>query len=307
MTARTESLGSRRRRSVGTWTDRNSRLLLVAPAVLLILAVTIFPLGYAVWVAFVNYDFQIPGHAWVGLGNFRQVWEDPVARGALWHTAFLAVAAVAVELVLGLLLALAMLRPFRGRRVLMLVFILPLFMSPVIVGQFWALLLTEPFGPTNYLLEQVLGRDISVAWTTDTPWVYISIVLADAWQWTPFMFVILLAGLTSISDELYEAANLDGAKPRQSFLFVTLPLLTPIIILAVTFRLIDSAKLFDVVYVLTGGGPGTASYTASYYLYDQGFKLFHLGVGTAGAWLFTIIITVVAAWLVRRLLKPVPA
>src|SRR5438132_3003741 len=269
MAVKAASVSRGRRATAASWADRNIRFLLVTPAVLLILALTLYPLGYSLWVDFVNYDAQIPGHAWVGLDNFKAIVQDPVARQALWHTAFLSVGAVALELVLGLLLALAMVRPFFGRRALAAIFILPLFMAPVIVGQFWSLILTEPFGPTNWLLEQVTGHTVNVNWTSSTPWNYVAIILADTWQWTPFMFVIILAGLTSIPDELYEAADLDGAKPMRAFFFVTLPLLAPVIVLAITFRLLDAVKLFDVIYVLTGGGPGTATYTASFYLYQQ--------------------------------------
>jgi multiple sugar transport system permease protein len=120
-----------RRAAAASWADRHIRLLLVAPTIVLILALTIYPLGYSLWVSFVNYDAQIPGHQWVGLDNFKTVVQDPVARQALWHTAFLSAGAVALELVLGLLLALAMVRPFVGRRVLVTLFILPLFMAPV--------------------------------------------------------------------------------------------------------------------------------------------------------------------------------
>ena len=127
----------------------------------------------------------------------------------------------------------------------------------------------------------------------------ISLILADTWQWTPFMFVILLAGLTAIPDDLYEAADLDGAKPRQSFFFVTLPLLAPIVLIAVTFRFIDASKLFDIIYSLTRGGPGTDTYTSSYYLYQQGFELFHLGQGTAGSLMFMVMLTFISFWLVR--------
>lgn len=307
MTTEVEAFRRRRPWAASSWMDRHIRYLLILPAVALILGVTIFPLGYAVWVAFVNFDFNIPGHDFVGLGNFRTVVSDPIARAAVVKTGALAVSAVTIELTLGLLLALAMVRPFRGRRWLIPIFLLPLFMSPVIVGQFWALLLTEPFGPTNYLLGQIVGEKVSIGWTSQTPWVYVAILLADAWQWTPFMFVILLAGLTAISEELYEAADLDGAKPRQAFFFVTLPLLVPVALVAITFRFIDAAKLFDLIYVLTRGGPGHDTYTASYYLYEQGFQLFHLGHGTAGAWLFTIMLAVISFWLVRRLLRPVEA
>lgn len=287
--------------------DRYIRFILIVPAVLLILLLTIYPLGYSMWVNFVNFDFAIPGHAWVGLDNFKTVWSDPIARHALWVTLGLAFATVAVELVLGLFLALAMVRSFRGRRWLTTLFVIPLFISPVIVGTFFALILTQPFGPTNYLLGQLLGHPVTIDFTNDSPWVYFSIVLADAWQWTPFMFVILLAGLTSISDDLYQAAEIDGAKPRQAFFFVTLPLLLPIALLAVTFRLVDSMKLFDLIFVLTRGGPGTDTYSASYYLYQQGFELFHLGQGTAGSWMLLVMILAIAYWLVQRLLKPVEA
>jgi multiple sugar transport system permease protein len=307
LAARAETYGRRRSQAASSFLDQHIRWVLVTPAILLILFMTIYPLGYSLWVDFVNYDFAIPGHRWVALDNFKAVWNDPVARHALWVTLGLSAAAVAMELLLGFLLALAMLRSFVGRRILMVLFVVPLFISPVIVGTFFSLILTRPFGPTNYLLGKLLGHAINIDFTNDFPWYYVSLVIADAWQWTPFMFVILLAGLSSISDQLYEAADLDGAKPRQAFFFVTLPLLMPIVLLAVTFRLIDSLKLFDLVYVITRGGPGTATYNASYYLYQQGFQLFHLGQGTAGSWMFMIVIAVIASWLVRRLLRPVEA
>ena len=302
-----ETQRRRRTSAASFFLDRHIRWLLVTPAILLILFLTIYPLGYSMWVNFINYDFAVPGHRWVALDNFKLVWDDPIARNALWVTLGLSGACVVVELVLGFALALAMLRPFPGRRLLMTLFVVPLFISPIVVGTFFALILQRPFGPTDYLLGKLLGHAVTIDFTADRPWYFVSIVMADAWQWTPFMFVILLAGLSSISDQLYEAADLDGAKPRQAFLFVTLPMLMPIILLAVTFRLVDSLKLFDLIYVLTRGGPGTDTYSLSYYLYQQGFQLFHLGQGTAGSWMFMVLITVVAAWLVRRLLKPVEA
>ncbi len=309
MATRAETLERRRPiKAASSWLDRNIRWLLVSPAVFLILALTIFPLGFSMWVNFVQYDFSIGlEHPWVGLDNFKLNWEDDTFVNSVILTVWLSVLMVAVELCLGLLLALAMVRPFRGRRALMTLFVIPLFISPVIVGGFWDLFLRRPFGPMNEILSWLWFGDVTIDFALDKPWVYIALLLADAWQWTPFMFVILLAGLASISDELYEAAEIDGAKPRQSFVFVTLPLLAPIILLAVTFRLIDAAKTFDIIYSLTRGGPGTDTYTASYYLYQQGFELFHLSQGTAGSWLFMIGLALVSFWLVRRLLKPLEA
>ena len=285
------------------WSDRHFKWLLVAPAVLLILALSVYPLLFSLWVLFVNYDFQIPGHAFVGLKNFRQVVTDPVARWSLWLTIMFSVVNVTIEFLLGLGLALAMTKTFRGRGIIMSLLIIPLFISPVIVGQAWALLLQRPFGPTNYVLGLLLGRDVTIGWLTEAPWNYIAIVIADVWQWTPFMFVILLAGITAIPPNLYEAAELDGVDGWQAFRLITLPLLGPMILLAITFRLLDAIKLFDTIFIMTGGGPGTNTYTSSFYLYTLGFAQFHLSEATAGSWIILILTALVITFLVRRLVR----
>lgn len=292
---------------LAAWSDRNFKWLLVGPAVLLILALSIYPLLFSLWVAFVNYDFQIPGHAFVGLKNFRQVVVDPVAQWSLVLTAALSAVNVAIEFALGLALALVMVRKFPGRGLVMSIVIIPLFISPVIVGQGWTLLLQRPFGPTNYVLSLLLGQEVTIGWLTESPWLYIALVIADVWQWTPFMFVILLAGLASIPPNLYEAAELDGVGAWQVFWSITVPNLGPMILLAITFRLLDAVKLFDTIFIMTGGGPGTKTYTASYYLYTVGFTQFHLSQATAGSWIFLVLTAVVVGLLVRRLLKPEPS
>ena len=294
-----------RARTWSAWSDRHFKWLLVAPAIALILALTVYPLAYSVWVAFVNFDFQIPGHAFVGLQNFEYVVEDPIARWSLLTTAFLSVSSVALEFLLGLGLAIAMTRTFAGRGVIMLILIVPLFVSPVVVGQIWSLILQKPYGPFDYLVGQLFGPT-EVSWLTGSPWKYLSLIVADVWQWTPFMFVILLAGLTSVSPELYEAAELDGVSRWQIFWNITLPQIAPLILIAITFRLLDAVKLFDIIFIMTGGGPGTSTYTTSFYLYQTGFQHFHLGQATAGSWLFLILTAVLITFLVRRLLRPEP-
>jgi multiple sugar transport system permease protein len=132
----------------------------------------------------------------------------------------------------------------------------------------------------------------------------VAIVLADIWQWTPFMFVILLAGLTSIPPHVYEAAELDGVGAWNTFWYITVPYIAPMMLLAVTFRLLDAIKLFDTIFIMTGGGPGTQTYTASFYLYVLGFTQFHLSRATAGAWIFLVLTLIVVQVLVRRLLRP---
>jgi multiple sugar transport system permease protein len=304
--AQTASTGEERTASrvgaLSAWSDRHFKWLLVAPAVLLILALSVYPLLFSIWVLFVNYDFQIPGHAFVGLKNFQQIFVDPVARWSLFLTVALSVVNVALEFALGLALALTMVKTFPGRGLVMSLIIVPLFISPVIVGQAWALMLQRPFGPTNYLLGLLLGREVTIGWLTESPWLYISLVIADVWQWTPFMFVILLAGLTSIPANLYEAAEIDGINKWLVFRKITVPFLGPMMTLAITFRLLDAVKLFDTIFIMTGGGPGTKTYTTSFYLYTVGFAQFHLSQATAGSWIFLILTIIVVSALVRKLL-----
>ena len=284
-----------RRGGASGWADRHFKLLMVAPAVLIILAFSIYPLLFSLWVAFVNYDFQIPGHAFVGLQNFQQIIDDPLAWSSLGLTIALSVTVVAIEFVLGLALALAMVKAFRGRGVVMSILIIPLFISPVIVGQSWALFLQRPFGPADYLLSQLLGRQVEISWVGEVPWVYFSIVLADVWQWTPFMFVILLAGLAAIPPHLYEAAELDGVGAVQTFLYVTLPQLAPVMLLAITLRLLDAVKLFDVIFMLTGGGPGISTMLPTLVVYDFMFQRSELGRGSAAAVLMLLSLLAVLA------------
>lgn len=292
--------------TLSEWSDRHFKWLLVAPAVILILALSVYPLLFSVWVLFVNYDFTVPGHGFVGLRNFTRVLADPVARWSLWVTILLSAINVTIEFLLGLALALAMVRNFRGRGIIMSLLIIPLFISPVIVGQAWALLLQRPFGPTNYILSQILGFEVTIGWLTQAPWNFIALILADVWQWTPFMFVILLAGLTAIPPNLYEAAELDGVDGWRAFWWITLPLLGPMILLAITFRILDAVRLFDTIFVMTGGGPGTNTYSSSFYLYTLGFTQFRLSEATAGAWIFLVLTALLITFLVRRLLKAEP-
>jgi multiple sugar transport system permease protein len=303
VTSVSPSTGSLRHSALSAWAERHFKWLIVAPAVILILALSVYPLLFSLWVNFVNYDFEIPGHDFVGLLNFQTVATDPIAQTALVLTLILSVVNVAVEFVLGLALALCMVKRFRGRGLAMSILIIPLFISPVIVGQSWTLFLQRPFGPADYILSEIFRHPVEISWLSDSPWYYIAIVIADVWQWTPFMFVILLAGLAAIPQHLYEAAELDGLSTLKTFFYITIPQLGPIITLAVTFRLLDAVRLFDVIFMMTGGGPGTATYTASYYLYQVGFQQFHLSVATAGSWIFLILLSIVIMTLVRRLLK----
>jgi multiple sugar transport system permease protein len=283
------------------WADRHARVLLITPAVAAVAAVALYPLGYSLWASLID-EISFPGHGWAGFTNYRNVVEDLDARAALAHTAVLCGIAVTFELVIGLLLALSVTAGRAWRRALIPLLVLPLFASSVTAGQFWRLLVDADHGPVDFLLGKLVGHQVAIDWSAHTGWTYAGIVLADAWQWTPLVFLILLAGLRLIPAELYEAAAIDGATPWQSFRSITAPLLAPVALLALTLRLVDATKLFDVPFVFGGGSAPTR--TATLYLYRQGFTDFFYSFAAAGSWLFVLIVAVVAGLLSYPLLRP---
>ena len=274
---------------------------MVAPAVLIILAFSVYPLLFSLWVLFVNYDFQIPGHAFVGLQNFQQIIDDPLAWSSLGLTIALSVTVVAIEFVLGLALALAMVKTFRGRGIVMSILIIPLFISPVIVGQSWALFLQRPFGPADYLLSQLLGRQVEISWVGEVPWVYFSIVLADVWQWTPFIVLITLAGLQAVPRELIDAGRVDGANWWQIQRYITLPTIRAMLAIGLLIRLIDAFRNVDQIFVMTYGGPGVATSVLGFYTYLKAFKFFDMGYASALGIIMLFIISVLAQIVMRLL------
>lgn len=168
----------------------------------------------------------------------------------------------------------------------------------MVVGFQWRIIYHESFGPLNYIIR-ILGLGNGFAWLADTRTALLSILIAEVWQWTPFVTVLLLAGLQSISPRVYEAANVDGALPSQVFWKVTLPLLKPAIIIAALFRVMDVFKISDLVFLLTGGGPGSASESLSLYTCINGFRYFSMGYATALAVIQLVIVTVISMRLVK--------
>jgi multiple sugar transport system permease protein len=279
--------------------DRHATLLLLAPSMLVIGVAVVYPLGYSLWVSVVDYDVS-PVHSWVGIRNYQRVVEFTSFPQALARTAWLSAAAVLLEVALGLLLALAVASGGRWRRRLVPLLVLPLFASAVAAGLFWRLLL-DGDGPVSFVAEQLLQRPFDEDWLSN-PWLtWSGIVLADAWQWTPIVFLVVYAGLRTIPPELHEAAGLDGATATRSFTFVTLPLVAPFVALALLLRLADAMKMFDVPAIF--GGTREETETVALYLYGEGFTYFHLGLAAAGSWLFVGAVAVAAAPLVVLIVR----
>ena len=274
--------------------------LLFGPTILYLLVLSIFPLIYSLGVSL--YDYTLGGDAtFVGLQNYRDLLTDSVFWRKTWTTLQITIFAVGIELALGLVCALVLNRRLPGIGVIRLIIYLPMMMSPLVIGYFWKFILDGSFGVLNYLIS-FIGIPPQ-QWTIDLTLAKASIVLVDVWQWTPFVILILLAGLQSVPPQIYEAATLDRASIWMQFTRITLPYLTTPILLALLFRTIDTFKIFDIVYVVTAGGPGDLTETLSVFAFYEGFKFSQLGRAAAISWLVVIVINILATVLIKLLAR----
>jgi len=271
------------------------RYALQRPQVAAILAVVGIPVAYSLYLSFHRWKlttFQA-GVPFVGLDNYIQA----VGDDGFWHSLELTigfmVVALVVELVLGIGLAVLLEQVFRGRRAVLILLLLPMFVTNVVIGLIWRILLSYDFGLLNWLLS-VLGLP-KVAWLGDPGLALWSLVIVDVWNTTAFVALLVLAGLAAVPDEPRQAARVDGASAWQTFRLITLPLLKPVIFVAVVWRTIDLFRIFDVVYSLTGGGPYNATETISVYAYNQGFASFNLGFASAISYLIILALAFILA------------
>lgn len=273
------------------------------PALLLIVALSIYPLLYSLWLAFHRWDLQSPGTELIWLGNFATALQDGRLYAALANTATIVVAGVAIEFVLGLALALMLVGSEKLKRFVLPVFILPVMMVPVVVGLTWRMLWDNQYGAINYLIRLAFDSDANIVWLGQKNTALIAMIVTQVWQWTPFMFIMLLAGLTSVNPELYEAAALDGAGWWRTLIDITLTSIRHIIAVALLFRALDAFKIFDLVYMFTQGGPGTSTETVSWYIYRLGFQFFRMGYASAISYLVLILLSIVATIYVGRFIR----
>lgn len=277
--------------------ERTLKWILLLPAVLWILTFTIYPLISSLRLSFLNWNLTSPP-VWVGIGNYVRALQDARAHNALWVTAVFVIATVTAELVLGLALALLFNRQMRGVQVLRAVVVAPLFTSPIALAFLGMMVFHEESGPIAYALNALSLPKIG--WLSDPSTALASIILLDIWQWTPFAFLVFLAGLHGLPLEPVEAAIVDGVTRWGMLRYVILPLLSPVIVTALLFKFIYSVKVFDVAYGLTGGGPGTATEVLALYIHRQGLEFFNLGYASSLSYVFLILVSVVAMTLLLR-------
>ncbi|WP_081064174.1 carbohydrate ABC transporter permease [Burkholderia vietnamiensis] len=253
---------------------------LLGPALLVLAALALYPVAQVLVDSFCRVDYAAGRRAFAGLANYRAVLGDDAFSAGFGNTLRFTIVASLAEVALGFCLALLFVRAFPGRRIALPLAILPMMLSTLVCSAIWRNWLNFD-GFLNALLA-AFGIE-GVRWLSDPHLALWSLALVDVWQWTPMAFLIVLAGLQSIPHELYEAARTDGASEWQCLRDITLPLAAPQIGLALLLRSIDTFKLFDKVYALTGGGPGNATQTLSTYIYDTGFRFFDVGTASAAS------------------------
>jgi multiple sugar transport system permease protein len=278
--------------------DRGVGPLLMLPATLLVVVFLVGPFYYMVYTALTDLSFADASHsgAFIGFDNFRKLMRnDPFFWASFLLTLKFVVIAVLLEFLLGFALAFLIFRYVASQRLLTTLLLIPMMIAPVAVGLIWRLLLQGDFGMLTFYMRKIglLAQNAAVLSAPDL--VFPTIVAIDVWQWTPFVTLIMLAGMMSLPRAPFEAAMMDGAKPFQIFRDVMLPLLRPVIALVLLLRGIDAFKEFDKVFLMTGGGPGTLTELVSIYAYRVNFRNWDLGYGAAVAFMIYLVVLILCS------------
>jgi len=275
-----------------------------SPSLALIALVIVFPLVYAFYLSLQDFDLSVgPDYEYVGGRNYVEaLFKDRRFLGSIWSTAVIIAPSLAVELLLGLGIALLLSRVIRGRPIVTALLAIPAMVSPVMAAMAWRMMFGVKYGAINNLGRQLGILDVYFDWFGSPAIAVTAVVLVEVWHNTPFMMLVLLAGLQSIPQELYDAAKVDGATPWQSFWSVTLPLLRFTMAVGVMIRLIDLTKLFGLIFVLTYGGPGSSTETVAFNTYLVGFKDFRMSYASALSYVIVggvLVLTLVFLWIQR--------
>ena len=281
------------------------KYLFLLPGLLVLIAILIFPVVFTVRLSFSGWDSFNPGLSYVGLENYIRLFTDDARFWqAFGRLSLLSVTTVLIQYVLGFALALLVWENIRFKRFFRVLVLIPMMSTPVIMTVIWRTIFHESLGPINDFLS-VFG--FAPQWLSNDVLAKISVMIVEVWQWTPFMFLLLLAGLLSLPKEPYLAAEVDGAGPVRKFIYVTFPMMAPISIGAIIIRLIEASKIMDTIYVMTSGGPGTSTETSSFYIFIKGLREFQMGYSAAMSFTYLVImiisLTIIANLLVKIFVK----
>src|SRR5215475_6817904 len=281
--------------------DRHFKYAVVAPAVFILLLIGLFPLVYSLIKSFQHITMLEEDTSFAGLANYIQLFHDARLWQSLLHTAIITAIALPLELVFGLLMAQLFLERLPGRQIFVSLLVLPTVIAPIVAGATWRLMFDNRYGPINQIIGWFAGHPVAALWTVSPNLVYPAIIFCEVWQWTPFMFLILLAALSNVDRSLTEAAEIDGARFWRSFRYIVLPAIRPVMAIAILIRGLDLFRIFDIIWALTMGGPGTRTETISVYTYVQGFRQFETSYTAAIAFLIIALLTVIVTWAIRRM------
>lgn len=284
--------------------ERRTGWLLTIPALVILALVFAYPILRAIWQSFftINLGTQLDPQ-FNGLDNYARMAQDGRFWNTLWNSIVFTVSSVVLELILGMGIALVLNQAFRGRGVVRTIAIIPWALPTALIALAWTWIFNDQYGVVNDLLMRLGLIRTGVNWLGNPTLAMVAVVFADVWKTTPFISILLLAGLQSIPSDLYEAQAIDGASPWQSFWRVTLPLLLPQVVIALLFRLAQAFGIFDLISVMTGGGPGGATETVSLYIYSTVMRYLDFGYGAAlvvVTFLLLVLVVLVATYLLRR-------
>ena len=288
------------------FSDRAIAWIFVAPTIVILLAINIFPLIWTIYLSFTNYAVNRPDREikYVGLRNYERILGDADTWATMQATAHFLIWTIVLQVLIGFALAYFINKKFKGNNLWTTIIVLPMMLSPAVVGNFWTFLYQPQIGLFNYIVNFITGIDPSsfsmIGSTTLAPW---AIVIVDTWMWTPFVMLICLAGLRSIPDSIYEAAECDRASKWRQFWTITLPMVLPFLMLAVLFRGIENFKMFDLVVQLTGGGPGNLTTLTSIDLKREAFEKWRTGLSSAYAVILFVTVFGLASIYVKALNK----
>jgi len=280
--------------------ERRLAIVLVIPATVYLLSFTVYPLLYAISTSTKSLNLALPWKTqMIGLRNYIEAIKDTYLHESIKVSALYVAGAVALEFVIGMGIALLLKRPLKGMSFFRVALLVPMIVPPVVVGLTWRLMYHPELGLINTFLAKI-GLS-TPAWLSEPSTALFSVMLVDVWEWTPFIFMVLLAGLTGLPKEVFEAAKIDGASSWQIFVRVTLPLLEPLILIVLIFRTLDVIKTFDTIFILTGGGPGLSTEVLSLYIYRIGFRFFRMGYASTLSLLLLVISIIIINILIKTM------
>lgn len=279
--------------------DKASTWLFLAPALIFLSITALFPLLYSLYLSFFKLKLNLPNQvpSFVGLENYIRMFTDSMLHTSTVNTILFAVISVALEVALGLMLAMILCSDKMWARIVTSLFMIPMIMAPVAIGTMWRMMLDGTTGVINYLLS-FLGI-APIQWLSNATMAKIAVLLVNVWQLTPWVAIICVAGLKALPGECIKAALVDGATPRQIFWKVVIPLVKPVLIIVVMMRFTDAFKVFDTIYTMTNGGPGTATKMLPNYIYEQGLKYYDAGYTAALAIIFVLTMTLVSMFFLQ--------